>query len=224
MATPATTDARSTAVQTVRVSSPTPAPPSKPDPRAGEAPVDARVARSRATVLRTATDLLVEGGPTAVTIEAIVARSGVAKSTIYRHWASRDDVLVEVIASCAPNIDTPDESLGFEESIRQLMVEFREMLNDPEWVRVLPALLVLRNQKHGIADLDQRLEKDQDHAVSNVLRRGVDEGVLAPSIDTDVAVTMLIGPLLFAVLTEKPEVDEAYCDQVLEAFLRAYSV
>src|SRR5690606_191899 len=86
MATPATTDARSTAVQTVRVSSRPTAPPSTPDRGADEAPLDARVARSRATVLRTATDLLVEGGPSAVTIDAIVARSGVAKSTIYRHW------------------------------------------------------------------------------------------------------------------------------------------
>ena len=64
--------------------------------------VDARVARSRAAVVRAATDLLVEGGPSAVTIDAIVARSGVAKSTIYRHWASRDDVLLDVMESCAP--------------------------------------------------------------------------------------------------------------------------
>ena len=64
--------------------------------------LDARVARSRAAVLRAATDLLVEGGPSAVTIDAIVVRSGVAKSTIYRHWASRDDVLLDVMESCAP--------------------------------------------------------------------------------------------------------------------------
>lgn len=186
-------------------------------------PLDARVARSRATVLRAATDLLVEGGPSAVTIDAVVARSGVAKSTIYRHWASRDDVLVAVIEDCAPNIAVPDAALGFEDSLRHLMAEFREMLSDPEWVRVMPALLVLRNQQHGIADLDQRLEKDQEHAVDVVLRRGVEEGVLDPDFDIDVAVSMLVGPLLFAVLIEKPEIDETYCDHVVAAFLRTYS-
>lgn len=186
-------------------------------------PIDARVARSRATVLRAATDLLIEGGPSAVTIDAIVTRSGVAKSTIYRHWDSRDDVLVAVIEACAPRIAVPDPDLGFEASLRRLMADFRSMLIDPEWVRVLPALLVLRNQQHGIADLDQRLEKDQERAVEQVLERGVEEGVLKPGFDVDVAVSMLIGPLLFAVLVEKPEVDEAYCDHVLDAFLRTYS-
>ena len=52
--------------------------------------------RTREAVLTAATDLLVEGGPSAVTIDAVVARSGVAKSTIYRHWESRDEVLVAV--------------------------------------------------------------------------------------------------------------------------------
>ena len=71
-------------------------------------------ARSRAAVVRAATDLLVEGGPSAVTIDAIVARSGVAKSTIYRHWASRDDVLLDVIESCAPVLPRPDPDLDVE--------------------------------------------------------------------------------------------------------------
>lgn len=63
--------------------------------------MDPRVARSRAAIIRAATDLLVEGGPNAVTIDAIVAQSGVAKSTIYRHWQSRDEVLLAVIEACA---------------------------------------------------------------------------------------------------------------------------
>ena len=62
---------------------------------------DPRVARSRAAVISAATELLVDAGPNAVTIDAIVARSGVAKSTIYRHWASRDDVLLDVMEVCA---------------------------------------------------------------------------------------------------------------------------
>src|SRR5690554_1819280 len=80
---------------------------------------DARVVRTRANVLRAATDLLVEGGPTAVTIDAIVARSGVARSTIYRHWDTRDDVLLAVIERCAPRIDPPGADLDFEASLRE---------------------------------------------------------------------------------------------------------
>lgn len=186
--------------------------------------VDPRIARTRAAVLRTATDLLVDGGPSAVTIDAIVARSGVAKSTIYRHWDSRDDVLVAVIENCAPHIEPPDEALGFEQSLRQLVATFREMLSDPDWMRVLPALLTLRTQKHGVADLEQRIEARQERAIETVMRRGVAEGRVRPDFDLDEATALLVGPLTFAVLVGKPEVDEAFTDQIIDAFLASYAV
>lgn len=186
--------------------------------------MDPRIARTRATVLSAATDLLVDGGPSAVTIDAIVAKSGVAKSTIYRHWDTRDDVLVAVIEHCAPHIDAPDESLGFEPALRQLIGTFREMLNDPNWTRVLPALLTLRTQKHGVADLEQRLEARQEHAVETVLRRGVAEGRLRPDFDLDEATALLIGPLTFAMLVGKPEVDEAFANRVIDTFLASYGI
>src|SRR6187401_1495763 len=94
--------------------------------------LDPRVARSRAAVISAATDLLVEGGPSAVTIDAIVARSGVAKSTIYRHWDSRDEVLFDVIESCAPTLAPPDPALGFEHAIRAVVDQACTALNDPE--------------------------------------------------------------------------------------------
>lgn len=186
--------------------------------------MDVRVARSRAAVLSTATDLLVEGGPSAVTIEAIVARSGVAKSTIYRHWDSRNDVLLAVIEGCAPRIEPPEEPFEFEQALRDLVEAFRRMLNDPHWARVLPALLALRNQQHGIADLEQRIEKRQDHAIEVVVRRGIEEGVLAPDIDVDQASALLVGPLFVANLTSKPALDDAFCDLVIRGFLRTYAV
>jgi AcrR family transcriptional regulator len=190
----------------------------------GAPPVgDPRIARTRANVLRCATDLLVEGGPSAVTIEAIVARSGVARSTIYRHWDTRDDVLLEVIEGCAPHIDAPDPSLGFEDALRALVAELCEVLSDPDWSRVLPALLALRNQEHGIAALEQRLEARQDHALESVLQRGIDEGRLPPDLDHEQAIALLVGPLLFANLTGKLPVGAGFGTTVVDSFLHTFS-
>ena len=186
-------------------------------------PLDARVARTRATVLRTATDLLVEGGPSAVTVDAIVARSGVAKSTIYRHWDTRDDVLLAVIEHCAPRIEVPDEALDFEAALRRLIAELRRILDDPDWARVLPALITLRTQNHGVADLEHRIEQRQEHVVEEVLRRGVAEGRLAPDPDVDEVTALLAGPLVLAALSGKPPIDGPFCDRVVDAFLHAYA-
>src|SRR2546429_7561340 len=56
---------------------------------------DPRVVRTKAAVLDAATTLLAEGAST-FTIEAVSARSGVAKTTIYPHWAFRAGVFSAV--------------------------------------------------------------------------------------------------------------------------------
>ena len=94
------------------------------------------------------------------------------------------------------------------------------MLNDTDCARVLPALLALRTQKHGVADLEKRMEKHQEHAIDVVLQRGIDEGRLAPDIALDHATALLVGPLLFASIMEKPPIDEAFCDHVIDVFLQ----
>ena len=51
-------------------------------------------------------------------------------------------------------------------------------LNDPEWARMLPALMLLKTHEHGIADLEQRLERHQEEVLGQLIARGVAEGVL----------------------------------------------
>lgn len=55
--------------------------------------MDPRVARTRARVLAAASELLNEVGFEAVTIEAVSERSGVARSTLYRHWRTKGQLL-----------------------------------------------------------------------------------------------------------------------------------
>jgi AcrR family transcriptional regulator len=91
-----------------------------------------------------------------------VARSGVAKSTIYRHWESRDEVLLSVIEACAPELPDPDPAADVVVSIGETMHSIVRSLNDASWARMLPALLMLRHHEAGIAAVEQRLERKQD--------------------------------------------------------------
>ena len=151
-----------------------------------------------------------EGGPSAVTIDAIVARSGVAKSTIYRHWESRDEVLVDVIESCAPTLAAPDPALGFEHAVRAVVDQAYAALNDPEWARVIPALLLLKAHQTDIADLEERIGGHQDQTLDAIVALGVAEGRLPAGADIEEIAAQLIGPLVFAHLTGRPRVTKAY--------------
>src|SRR5215210_8686849 len=60
----------------------------------------ARSERVRQAVLDATTDLVAEVGVERTTIDEIANRSGVAKTTIYRHFASKQVLVVEAVHAC----------------------------------------------------------------------------------------------------------------------------
>ncbi len=186
--------------------------------------MDPRLARTHATVMAAATELLVEGGPDALTVENVVARSGVARSTIYRHWSTRDDLVAEVFDTCAPHLELPDLAHGFEPSLRQLVRGFVGALGDERWRRLVPALLTLRLEHPELANIDTRMKQEQHDILDQVLRLGVAEGTLPKSVlrDIDRTATLLIGPIVMASLTETVPVDRRLADDAVDQFLAAH--
>lgn len=180
---------------------------------------DARVVRSRETVLAAARDLLIEGGPGAVTVDAVVARSGVAKSTIYRHWPSRDDLLLSVLEAHAPNMAPAPPDLGFEAALRLMARQAGTMFADPEWARMLPALIMLKRHEDGLAHLDRELHETQMRVAVDVFDRGVAEGILPPDYEADDMVAQIVGPMIFALIQGSITIDDAYCERIVDRFL-----
>jgi AcrR family transcriptional regulator len=65
--------------------------------------------------------LLVEHGYSGLTIEGVAARSGVAKSTVYRRWTTKADLVVDaVVDTLAPLFEAPADSAP-EELLRTLI-------------------------------------------------------------------------------------------------------
>lgn len=180
---------------------------------------DPRVARSRAAVLATAVDIVVERGPAALTIEAVVARSGVARSTIYRHWPTRDELLVDVFRFGAPSPSRPDASLPFTDAMQVFLHDLVEQLSEPKWARILPALLALKAYEPTLAAIDDHLESEQAAVSGDLFDRGISEGLLEPTIDRRQATAQLIGPLLFALIIGRPELSPGLADESLRCFL-----
>jgi AcrR family transcriptional regulator len=181
--------------------------------------MNTRVARTHAAVMEAATELLLEGGPNALTIDGVVARSGVAKSTVYRHWATRDDLVAAVFDHVAPKLEPTDTSLGFEDALRCLVHRMVTMMADPHWQRVLPALMLLKINQGGIAEVDQRMRKEQLSVCTEVLQRGIAEGRIRADDDQELLLTLLIGPMLMAGLSGTTKLNDAFADRLTDHFL-----
>lgn len=183
--------------------------------------MDPRISRTRKAVLDAATELLVEGGPGALTMDAVVARSGVAKSTLYRHWETRDALVAAVFDACAPALEVPAEVETCEEGLRVLVRSLARSLSEEHWDQLAPALILLSRQHPELKDLDSEMKQAQHQATEAVLRQGIEEGVLDPSVLDDVSrtVALLIGPVIFAGLTAMTEVDDALADACVAQFV-----
>jgi AcrR family transcriptional regulator len=183
---------------------------------------DKRVARSRAAVLDAGLELLVEGGPNAVTVEAVVQRSGVAKTTIYRHWASREDLVVDVIREVVGTTPSPPPDMPFEPALRMLIRANYLNASDDRLRRAFPAMLLAKAQgQPGLHRLRSQSEHDQRALLEDLVGRGIAEGRLAPDVTIEDAMLQLIAPLIL-ITCGLHEFDDDVADRIVDLFLASH--
>jgi AcrR family transcriptional regulator len=156
---------------------------------------DPRIARSRAAVLDATVALLGEVGHSGTTIEAIAERSGVAKTTIYRHWPNRAQLLVEAFDCAIDTIDVPDTG-----DLRADLVAVAESLatklRDPAWSRLLVTLIDAAQCDEELAALSREFSHARRRVAQTVVERAIARGELDARVDADL-VTQLVGGFLF---------------------------
>lgn len=176
---------------------------------------DPRVQRSRTKLLAAATELLIEAGPRGVTVDAVAERSGVAKSTLYRHWGSVTEMLVDVMRANVPTMSPPDLTSGFETALRTVMREIASSLSSPEWVRIMPSLVLLQHQRPEIADILTADREATEAVIGSILDLGVAEGFLPVGIDRHRASQLLVGPLFLAMMmADFSDIDDLTNDSI----------
>ncbi|MEU6078834.1 TetR/AcrR family transcriptional regulator [Micromonospora sp. NPDC047074] len=168
-----------------------------------------RSARADEAIVEAALDLLAEGSTIeAISIEAIAARAGVGKATIYRRWPGKDALLRDALRTLK---GSPPEPVG--RSVRDdliLLVGAIGQHIDPRAERIMPCLVPEVNRSPEQYQLYQNIIEPRRAVMREVLRRGVRTGELRPDLDIEVAMAMLSGPMLVQrVMRWHPDLDEA---------------
>jgi AcrR family transcriptional regulator len=183
---------------------------------------DKRVVRSRAAVLEAGVELLVEGGPNAVTVEAVVQRSGVAKTTIYRQWSSRDELVADVIGEVARSVPPPPPDMPFEPALRMLIRASCDQAQDDRLRRAFPALLLAKAQgQPGLDRLRSGAQDEQQARLEDLLRRGIAEGQIAPDVTLEDALLQLLAPLIL-ITCDLHDFDDDVADRIVDLFLASH--
>lgn len=158
--------------------------------------VDPRIERSRHNVLTATVDLLREVGYGRLTIEAVAARSGVAKSTIYRHWPGKAELVTDAFLTLKPRGAEPPPG-PVRERVTAVLTGIVESFNVPtDLACMMPALIDAAERAPEMADLTRRLAEQSAVPLRTVLDEAVEAGELPPSTDTALLTDSLVGPIV----------------------------
>ncbi|BAL87435.1 putative TetR-family transcriptional regulator [Actinoplanes missouriensis 431] len=180
--------------------------------------------RSRRAILTAALDLLGETGYADLTIEAIAARAGVGKQTIYRWWRKKGAIILEALvdamaaAEAVALPDTGDLAADLRTVMRATVAEFA----DPKLSATTRAITIetLGDESLGVQVRDQLLRPQLD-AVKDRLRAGRDAGQVRDGVDLDQAVELLFGPLYHRWLLRTGPLTDDYADGIVELAVAA---
>ncbi|HSA50366.1 MAG TPA: TetR/AcrR family transcriptional regulator [Yinghuangia sp.] len=159
-------------------------------------------------ILESARDLLTSGGYERMTMDAIAARAGVGKQTVYRWWPSKAAVVAEAVLAgyLVAEGGAPGDTGDVEADLRAWVRAIFGQLDDPANTALIRGLAAAAADRESDAlRLYRRLTGPaREHLVAR-LAAGVREGQLRPDADLEAAADAVVGTLLYRALAHSPE-------------------
>lgn len=184
-----------------------------------------RSARSHQAILKATIELLTEEGFEAMSLEAIAARAGVGKTTIYRRWAGKTDLVIDaldILRSEVPLIDTGDlrsDLIAVLQSGWQQSPSYLETL-------VLKMAGELKTNPEIFQAFFTRLVVPRSQQFSGMIERAKARGQIRSDIAPEFVVDLIAGPILFRTLftslVSPPPAD--FPEQVVDAILDGIAI
>lgn len=174
-----------------------------------------RSKRAHEAILAAATELLHERPYSDVCIEAIAARAGVGKQTIYRWWSSKAAVLMEACAALVarevPLPDTGSVEGDLRDYLGHICAFFTTQLSKP----AIAGLLAEAQSNTELAQaFQQRLLMQRRVVMRTILERAVERGELRGDVDLEVIIDMVHGAIWYRTLFLKAPLDDAFIDHL----------
>ncbi|WP_396910927.1 TetR/AcrR family transcriptional regulator [Mycolicibacterium sp.] len=183
-------------------------------------PTGARSDRIHQAILVATAELLDEGGFPAATMDAIAARSGASKATLYKHWPSRTAVAAEafgtMMAEALPLPDTGSTATDLTEQVVRVSA-FYASARGEVFAQLLAACV---EDTTGAAYFREYFLSGRRAAITELWRRGVDRGEADAGTAIDDVIDILFGPLIFRRMTGHYALTEEHARQLAATALR----
>jgi len=186
-------------------------------------PSDPRAVRTRERVLDATVELVGEVGFGRVTMGAIAARAGVARSTLYRHWTDLPELLDDALRSHLLRRVDPDSG-DLRRDLLALLRAAAGLLGDRDLRGTFLAMLAEAQRDPALAAFHARAEQARRARLIAVLVRAQQRGELAADADVEVLLDDLVAPVFHRTMMRGLELDEAFLTWHVERTLARHTV
>lgn len=156
-------------------------------------------------------------------MDAIATEAQVARSTLYRNWVGRDELLA---AAFDDLIDAPvvaEPSLGIEGQLGRVLTGLARGLRSTEWGQTLPAVVAAIDASPVLAEGYNRLTDERRAAVVHIVDLAIETGELPAGLAADEFVDALVGPLFYRRLVRQLPTTRPWIARHLERTLAAFN-
>lgn len=160
-------------------------------------------------------ELLVGGGTPACTFSAVADRAGVDRSTLYRRYADRWEMIIDAYTAHAASDVTPRLGKSFADDLRSVLRKLRTTLESP----LGPALIALAAELRAGSGSDyargffERRMAQLDPMFDAAIARGE----LADDIDREATFSLAAGPLYLRMFIAGRRIDDRFIDFVVDS-------
>ena len=178
-----------------------------------------RRAEARPAIIEATLELLAERGFQAATMDAIAERAGVGKNTIYRRWASKEELVADAIHHLSPEPTVLEGERIYDVLLHQIQ-EVSANFADPLLGQILRGLLgELHRNPEFAAAWGERVARPYRQAIDELLRVAIKEGELREGVDPDLIADLLVSPPFVRIVFPfgLAEVSTQYAEDLLDA-------
>lgn len=184
--------------------------------RVGDRRPGGRSARNRAAVLDAAVELLAEASYEELSMENIATRAGVHKTTVYRRWPTKADLVADAIrARSQAAVPLPDTG-SLHGDLRAFARAIANNIGSDMGGHMTRTLVAASVTSHEVEARSPRFWAERLALAGVIIERAKIRGELPDNIDANLVIETLIGPLYVRLLLTGEPIDASLADSVAD--------
>ena len=150
---------------------------------------------ARVKILAAAGELLLERGVRAFTVDEVARRSGVAKTTIYRHFDSGEQLIVCSLDAMVEPFPTPNTG-SLRGDLEAYCAITSDMTSDPGVRRVVLDLLAASAGNPELAKIKRAMLEERQEPIRTIVQLAIARGEVPAELDPHLAAELAEAPFL----------------------------